>query len=209
MPLRLATAVLLAVAVTSGPAFACKGPTLIFADNFQSADPAWHGELAVSGGHANVAAIPNQFAGAFYGGEFIDSGDYCVNMVGPTLQDQTAIRGGMVFGFTDVENFYAFLAEEDGKATVIRKLNGQPPLSPVAMRAAPALKTGANVTNTLRITWDGTSASAYINDQPFITFNLPQALQNTMIGLDVENDTASGSSPIAYTFSNLKVTNVP
>jgi len=157
MSLRLATAVLMAVAVTSGPVFACKGSTTIFQDNFQTADPAWHGELAVADGHANVTASPvilggvlagGTFGGAFYGGKIIDSGDACVDMVGPVgqaVKDPSTVTAGIMFGFTDMENYYVFLARGDGKAAVMQALSIGA-LTPVAYQPAPALKAGANVT---------------------------------------------------------------
>ena len=211
MSLKVATAALVAMAVTSGPALACMGPTVIFQDTFQTADPAWSAlntPTAISGGHAQVTAPTNgEYSDLRYEGMFMTTGDYCVNMLSPTVQDPTTALAGIMFGASG-SGFYVFLVEEDGQAEISLSENGGW-LNPVSMRAAPALKTGGNVTNTLRVTFKGNSASAYINGQPFITFNIPQAFQNTMIGFYAENDAASGSPPITYTFSNLKVTNVP
>jgi len=212
MSLRLAMVFLAAMAVTSTPAFACKGSTVIFQDNFQTADPAWHGELAVADGHANVTASPTTFGGAFYGGKIIDSGDACVDMVGPNVADPSTAAAGIMFGFTDVNSYYLFMAREDGQAAVIQFLpagDHEATLTPVAYQVAPALKPGANVTNTLRVTWSGTRASTYINDQLFFAFDI-QALQNTMIGLYVGPDFAPDTSAsVTYQFNNLKVTNAP
>lgn len=202
--LRFAIIVALTAAAWSSPAFACDGSTVLFTDNFQTAEPAWHGSIAISGGQANVTASPGDFGGAFYGSMFIDSGDACVDVMGPGLQNWTQAVAGIIFGFTDIDNFYAFMVEEDGQAVVVQKQNGGI-LHPVGLRAAPGFKTGANVTNTLRVTWNGSSAATYINSQPFVTFNI-SPLQNSMIGLYVETDL---STPITYQFSNLKVTNVP
>jgi hypothetical protein len=200
---KLATAVFVAVAVTSAPAFACMGPTVIFQDSFQTLDPAWasifDGTIAASGGQAQVTVPAGEIGGAYYGNKFVDSGDFCVDMVS---SDPTT-AGGIVFGFTS-DGWYQFEAGDNQQAAVTQ-ITDEGQLSPVSWRAAPALKTGANVTNTLRVTWKGTSASTYINGQPFVTFNIP-AFQGSKIGLIIDN---GGSVPMTYNFSNLKVTNVP
>jgi hypothetical protein len=209
MSLKLATAVLVAVAVTAGPAFACKGPTVIFADPFQTEDPAWSlvgaGPLTISGGHAQLSSPAGEYTLADYQGMFIDTGDACVDMVGPTVADPSTASAGIVFGLSDGGDFYAFVVEEDGQAAVLRLQNGAW-LTPVSWRASPAIKTGGGVTNTARVTWKGTSVSTFINDQPFVTFNIPQAFQNTTFGLMAQNAAPAATT---YQFSNLKVTNVP
>lgn len=206
LSLKLAMAALAVMAVASGPALACKGPTVIFSDNFQTANPAWSapvGTLAIANGQAQLTAAAEQPALAIYGGKFIDSGDACVDIVAPNVQDPTEAIGGIVFGLSQAD-FYAFVVRPDGQAAVIRQQNGGW-LTPVPPRAAPALKTGANVANTLRVTWQGTNAAAYINDQPFITFTVP-AFQNSEIGFYAESDL---STPVAFQFGNLDVTTVP
>ncbi len=206
MPVRLATAVLVAVAVTSGPTFACKGPTVIFQDNFQTLDPGWYGGLAAAGGHGSLTAAAGELNFAFYGGKIIDSGDVCVDMVSPpNLKDASDAHGGIMFGFTDFANYYAFVATEDGEASVLGAHNGAS-LTPVVTRPAPQLKRGANVSNALRVTWKGTNVSTYINDQPFITFTLHYSFKNSFIGLYGSNDESAATT---FQFGTLKVTNVP
>jgi hypothetical protein len=211
MSLKFTTGLVAVLALCSGPALACKGPTTIFSDNFQTLDPAWSaavGDPTVSGGHAQLSAQSGGYLNFLaYEGAFIDTGDFCVDVVAPTLQDTTTGEGGIMFGLDSGGNFYAFVVEEDGKARITRYQNGGW-LTPVSERAAPSLKTGPSVTNTLRVTWKGTSASAYINDTLFVTFAVP-AFQNTMIGLYMENDTAAGGPTIVYQFANLDITNVP
>ena len=221
MSLKLATASLVAVAVTSSPAFACMGSTVLV-DNFQ--DPGWGAPdmplqqglnkltpvppiLTISGGSAQLTPLPGAFALADYGGQYVHSADACVDVLSPTVADPTQAAAGIVFGLTDESDFYVFAVEEDGQAAVLQ-YNGAW-LYPVAMRAAPALKAGANVTNTLRVTWNGTSGATYINGQAFATFTLPN-FQNTQFGIWCEGD--QGADPTisaTYQFSNVKLTNVP
>jgi hypothetical protein len=211
MLLRFVTAVLAVAAVTSSPALACMGPTVIFADNFQSADPAWGSmfgsAMSISSGQAQltVPATKSGAAGAaFYGGMFVDSGDYCIDVVGPAVADPTTALGGIIFGMGDSEDFYLFAADQAGRAEVLQDNNGKA-LFPVQLRATPLLKQGT-VTNTLRVVWKGTSVMTYINGQPFAAFNLPEAFINSKIGLFADSGT---SASVTYKFSNLKITSVP
>lgn len=213
MALRFAAATLLAVAFQGSSAFACKGPSVIFQDNFQAATQAWHGNMTVANGQANVVARINTFGGAFYGAVFVDTGDACVDMTSPTVTQANTAAAGLMFGFTDVNNYYVFMTREDGQAAILRWQNGVP-LAVVSYHPATALKTGA-ATNTLRVVWKGASGSAYsgtayINDQKFFDFDFPPAFRNTMVGLYVGPEFESFLSPaITYQFGNLKVTNVP
>jgi hypothetical protein len=204
MSWRLVTAVLVVMAAASGPALACKGPTLIFSDDFKTADPAWvpeAGTLNITGGMAQLNAQPGNFAAADYEGFFLDSADACVDMTAPVVKDPTTILGGILFGFTDSSNFYSFVVRADGNAAIFRLQNGGW-LTPVPMRAAQGVKTGANAVNTLRVTWKGTAGTAYINDQQFIAFKI-QPLTNSTFGIYCQ----PAGDP--YQFSNIKVTNVP
>lgn len=207
MSLRLALAVLVAMAVYSRPALACMGPAVIFADNFKTQDPAWTynpTEFSIAGGQAKLTVPAGGDTRALYEGMFIDSGDYCIDVLSPAVASPSEAFAGIIFGESG-GNYYAFVAQENGQAAILEEQN-EKWLTPVTFRAAPALKTGSGVTNSLRVTWKGGSVSAYINGQLFVTFNLPTAFQNTKIGLYAENETAT---PISYAFSNLKVTNVP
>ena len=203
---RVAIAVGATLIFASKATLACKGPTQIFADNFQTQEPAWYGTLTIGGGLATLPASPRQHNLAFYGGKSIDSGDACVDVTGPSgLQDPTKVRVGIMFGFTDFANYYAFVIDEGGRAAVIGAHNGGS-LVPVTSRPAASIKTGPGIANTLRVTWKGNAVSTFINDQPFVTFPLHYGLNNSFIGLYGGNDEPATTT---FQFSNLKVTNGP
>jgi hypothetical protein len=209
MPLRFTIALLVAAGATSGPALACMGPTVIFADNFQTEDPAWGamtGTLSIAGGYAALTPHVGDYAAASYGGAFVDNGDACVDVMSPAVAAPAQAAGGILFGMTDLDNFYVFAAEEDGQAAIYQRRDGAWN-TPVAWRPAPALKSGGNVTNTLRITWNGTTGAAYINGQTFATFTI-QPFKNTKFGIWCEGDPAvNPTSGATFQFSNLKITN--
>jgi hypothetical protein len=206
MSLKLMSAVLIALAAACGPALACKGPTLLFSDNFQTVDPAWNsqfGTLNIGGGKVQMSSDAGNIALVLYQGAFFDSGDACVDITATGVTDPTMVRGGIVFGATDSSNFYIFMLQANGQATIERMQNGGW-LTPVPTRAAPGAKAGVAAVNTLRLTWKGTDASAYVNDQLFINFKI-QPFTNGMFGFEAEGD-VSGYN---VSFSNVKITNAP
>jgi hypothetical protein len=212
LKLKFATAVVLAVAATTGQAFACMGPTVIYSDNFQQANPAWAGPpntLVISGGVAQLTPPQGDWTITGYTGAAIDTGDMCADMVSPTVPDQSQAVGGLVFGLdasSSSIDYYSLQIEEDGYVTVARWQNSAW-ANPLPWKAAPMVKTGPNATNNLRVTWKGTTGTAYINGQSVGTFTM-QPVQNTLIGFFGQGD-ASPTAGATWKFSNLKVTNAP
>lgn len=204
MSLKLTAAALLALTVSSAPTFACsmtQSSQVISPPNFTIADPAWqalnNGTFTITGGNANVAVPAQQWGGVIYGGKFIDTGDVCVNVVLPNDPNSGA---GIIFGDTETDT-YMFEIYASGQADVSDATN-EGWLSPVAEVASSLIKTGANASNELRITWNASSASAYINGQLFKTFPV-SAFQGNKIGLVVES---VGTSSESVQFGNLSVT---
>jgi hypothetical protein len=83
----------------------------------------------------------------------------------------------------------------------------------VPWQAAPNLKTGANVSNTLRVTIGpaggaatGNSGTVYVNGAKFAAVTLPP-MQGAKLGIWGEGDPGVNSvSGATWTFSNLKIT---
>jgi hypothetical protein len=204
MSLKLTTATLFALAVTSAPVYACsmtQSSQVINPPNFTVTDPSWsainNATFNISGGNATVTVPAQQWGGVAYGGKFVDSGDICVSLVVPADGG-----GGIIFGNTETDT-YMFEIWGNGQADVADSTN-EGWLSPVAEVASSLIKTGTNASNELRITWNATSASAYINGKLFNTFPL-SAFQGNKIGLAVEG----GANSAAVQFSNLSVTTAP
>jgi hypothetical protein len=197
---------LLAIAIAPGPALACKGSILVFADDFKVADPAWQsidddGKLTIAAGKLQVTTAPGNGALVQYSGFFMDSGDACVDMVAPEVKDPQKILGGILFGLTQT-SFFGFVLRADGFAAVIRKEDGGW-LFPVQMKKAGGAKPGANVSNTLRVTWKDAAAQTYINDQPFATIRIIRPIRNGKVGVYAEPEGET------YQFTNFKVTDTP
>src|SRR5262249_6440598 len=96
MSLKCITGVLVAIALASTPALACKGRNTVFSDDFAREDAAWEamfGDFSVGNGRAQVKSEAGKLALVGYNGEFFDSGDACVDVVSPN------VRGGVMGGF--------------------------------------------------------------------------------------------------------------
>jgi hypothetical protein len=203
---KFAAAIFLTMAVTSAPAYACtmtQGSQVINPPNFQNTDPAWsvvnNATFTVGGGTAKVTVPGQQWGGVVYGGAFVDTGDVCVDIV---LSADPNSGAGIVFGDTSNAT-YMIEIWASGEADVA-EWTPEGWLNPVAEVASSLVKTGANASNDLRITWNGTSASAYINGQLFQTFPLA-AFQGSKIGVEVES---GGNNPTTVQFSNFSVTQI-
>lgn len=196
MSLRL-TAALVALAVASDPTFACMGPTVIYQDDFQSANPAWDttpsmipipldfAVLSIAGGAAKLTPLAGDFAVAVYGDQFFPSSqfpsfDACVDVTSPSVADASQAAAGIAFGQNNSSGFYVFAVEEDGQAAVAQFQQqpfGWSYLAP--WQAVQGLNTGANARNTLRVTVSpaagaiGSSATFYVNGVTFATLALP------------------------------------
>jgi hypothetical protein len=194
MSLRL-TAALVALVVASGPTLACMGPTVIFQDDFQSANPAWDINptgiaipidfpvLSIADGAAELTPLAGEFAVAVFGDQFFPSSqfssfDACVDVTSPSVADPTQAAAGIAFGQTG-SGFYVFAAQEDGQAAVAQfQQQTWSYLAP--WQAAQGINTGTNATNTLRVTVTpaaagatGSNATFYVNGVKFTTLALP------------------------------------
>jgi hypothetical protein len=203
MSLRLVTGALLAIAVASSPALACKGPNVIFADNFAEADPGWgtNDSLVIGSGHAQLKSQPGGVAGSFYSGSFFEDADICIDVAAPAAKNPAEVNAGLVFWADDWDNFYMFQITPGGQASIYRSQKGKS-MFPVSWRKAD-VKTGANAANTLRLVLKGTSATAYINDKQFAAFKGMPPKDGSLIGMFGASENGAVN---VWTFSNLKVT---
>jgi len=204
MSLKLVTGVLLALAVASSPALACKGSEIIYSDDFKELDPAWSpvfGKYTASGGKLQVQSDPGKVAVMHYEGDFFPSADLCIDISLPNVKDPEEVFAGV--SFTTSNGTYYYGIRPDGQAGVLRYAGGW--LRPVAPRKVDALRTGPNVTNTIRIVWkaDDPTVSTFINDRPFVNFKANEANKNRKIGIYAETEGA------VFLYSNLKVSTPP
>jgi hypothetical protein len=204
MILRLFMTAFLAVALASAPAFACKGPKVLFEDDFKEADPGWpiDDSIAIASGHLQVRSPAGEVRGVMYSGATFEDADMCVDVAVTAARDPTAVVGGLVFWYDDWDNFWALLFSPEGSATVYR-VQKKKALNPVTWRKAAAIKTEPNAVTSLRIAIKGTALSTFINDRPFAAFKGQPPEGGGLVGFWASSEPGA---PNTFTSSNFKLT---
>ena len=167
---------------SAGASAGCSGNVLL-SDDFTEVDPAWSlngTNSTIVGGKMRIKPEPGYGQGAFYQGAVFGNADMCVDITSPELRDSN-ISAGIVFHYTDWDNYIAVLINPSGRLGVARVDNKQV-LFPVAWRDVPNLKKGANVVNSIRATWSGTSLAIYVNGQHIVTGKLIGVTGKSTIG---------------------------
>ena len=114
---------LIALAIASSPALACKGKTVLFEDNFTDRDPAWGSSEAVviEKGVMKITPPPNGVGAAYYSGDLFEKGDFCVDVTIPELKDPQNTVAGLIIGGQDYGNWYLVVLKPVGAVYVDRK----------------------------------------------------------------------------------------
>jgi hypothetical protein len=189
-----------------GVALACQGPNTIYSDDFKTADPSWgtydgtrieNGKLTVTAAADRIYQLQNQSG-------FFDDIDFCADMVQHT-DDPGNSDGGLLFWATDSDNYYLFLVSITGRAKVVRRQAGRW-VTPVAFTANDAIKTKNTDANSLRVVTKGNVATFYVNGKQFSQLKGFPPQGGGLIGVFGE---AGPKAPVAFDFTNLKITNVP
>jgi hypothetical protein len=192
-----------AAATTAG----CTGKAKL--DNALSADdPSWPSPddvFSIGDGKIQLTAEADKGAWVQYGGALFDDADICVDISVSGVTDPSGSYGGLLFWFVDADNYYGFHYDPAGDASILRMQNGKL-LWPVRWRKVPTLKTGSDAVNSLRVTLKGNSITSYINGQQFFKVNGDQPKGGGQFGFDGFSEKAN---PNPWTFTNLKITDVP
>jgi hypothetical protein len=220
--MRFAAGFFVAAALVSAPARACMGPTVLFSDDFQQPSDAWQtlrgDRLDISGGALAFTPNGGAFGVAIYTAQSMDSGDACVSITTPPVLIHPASSwAGIVFGLKPDSNdqasgYYALLVSPSGNAIMLESRAGH---HSAKLAPMPAIKTGSDAVNMLRVTWNGASGQAYVNGQPFGQFDIA-ALKDTLFGFWAAGDasdvlTLGGTRARGATwkFGTLTITSVP
>jgi len=203
MPMKLVTGVLLAMAIASSPALACKGSEVLYSDDFKELDPGWNvifGNFEASGGKLAAKSEPGKVALMEYDADFFPGADVCVDILSPNVKDPSNVFAGISFR-TSNSTYYVGI-RPDGFAGVLRYSGDW--LRPVSPRKFDAVKPGA-ASNTLRVVWKAgdPTVSTFINDKPWVNFKANEANKNRKIGIYAEPESG------IFQYSNLKVSTPP
>jgi hypothetical protein len=179
--------------LVSTQALACKGPNLQMTDDFSEVDEAWSpffpALMKIDGGKLSISSDPGKFNAIVYEGSFFPAADVCVDVTttGPTSRDALSGGAGLAFAITSYSDFFVFMVRPDGTGQ-ISHLTNKGWLNPVPLKKSDAIKTGANAVNTLRVKYNKTGGTAYVNDKPFANFKIIGGADNSKIGFYTESE---------------------
>jgi hypothetical protein len=196
----VALAALVAAVCVGGPAFACKGKTVLFEDNFT--DDSNFGDVSQYGGIADgvfkVIAQKGYNYHFFYQGDSYDKADICIDVAQLTSGDA---GGGLLFAAQGGDSYYYFWVNPAGVAGISHLANHKW-LNPVPARKLSNLDPKKI---TLRLTLNGAKATAYVNGQKIADFKVAPVEGGGFVGVGADG----GPEGITWGFSNLKVTDLP
>jgi hypothetical protein len=146
--------------LAAGPALACKGPNVLFQDDFRQIDDSWNVDphadaVTIEDGKVKVKADPSAGYTVLYGGLNFDDADLCVTVQVPRQTENGAqVAAGPVFWAQDFDNYYTFTITPDGVAAIARLIKGR--WHYLLIRDADGIKTRPGDKNVLRVTTPAT-----------------------------------------------------
>ena len=192
MSLRLLASVLVAMAIGSAPALACKGREVLFEDKFQEEDAGWPEGMTIANGRAEMKPEKGYVQWAFYTGAAFPEADICLDLIIPQYKEYAT--GGLLFWGGNNENWFALriTTSEGGYAQVQRRQGKEISWLRWTGARRPASRAAPGSTNQLRVVVKGTNAQTFINDRPFAKFKGIN-LAGGLIGLYAGSETNPGA----------------
>ncbi|WP_421722828.1 hypothetical protein [Bauldia sp.] len=193
------------VGAVGGVQAACQGTTILYQDGFERLQPTWGSEtdfFRVVDNQLEVRPPSDTYYWSANSANLYDDIDMCVTMTTLAEGDPLESKAGLVFWYTDVNNFYVFELAPNGKASVWRRQRGKW-LPQVEWRDAEGANQGDGAINELRVTTLGSQAIFYVNDQQFEKIEGTPPDNGQQIGI------FAASPPdgvAAFGFDNLTVT---
>lgn len=148
---------------------ACQGSSILYQDGFERLQPTWGTEsdfFRVVDSQLEVRPPSDTYYWSANSANLYDDIDMCVTMTTLTEADPLESKAGLVFWYTDVNNFYVFELAPNGKASVWRRQRGKW-LAQVEWRDAEGANQGDGAINELRVTTLGSEATFYVNGERF------------------------------------------
>ena len=198
---------LVASSLAATPALACKGKSVLYRDDFRKVDPAWdrHNWFAIGSGRAQMTPDVGKALTVVLNGATFDQADLCADMAMADPANPQKPFAGLVFWVQDYGNLYGFMVSAAGTAAIVRA-QSRKWAQAVPWRKVTNLRTRPGAVNTLRVTIEGDRATAYINDQTFVTITGQAPKDGGLIGFHGESEMNNTDT---WIFSNLKITDLP
>lgn len=199
---------MLAATILSAPiVHACMGNQVLLQDNFQNWASNWGTPddfHSVKNGQMVISPPLGQADIYFSQGNIFNDMSACVDIAvasgGPKLG---YTFGGIAFWSVDVNNTYYFAVGPSGTYSVARYVAGRF-ISIVPWASTPAVKSGLNQVNHLRVVTKGGQATLYVNDKQVALIDGQPPQGGSEVGLMVQSGPKTRD---VYEFSNLKITN--
>jgi hypothetical protein len=203
--IRLGVAALLLLASGNVVFAACGGGTILFEDRFETLQPTWgppsesfkaeDGKLVVAPDAASYFWATNQAS-------LYDDIDMCVSMTTVAGVEPEEVKAGVVFWYSDDNNFYVLEYSSNGQASVWRRQRGEW-LEQIAWQEVEGAHDGDGAVNELRVVTKGSQATVYLNETEVGRFNGVAPNNGQRIGVFVASPEAGAAR---FTFDNLKIT---
>jgi hypothetical protein len=160
----------LVLSLFAGTAWAvCPSVNVQFEDSFAQFKPTWGDptpEVKVENGSMILSPASGTYAWRANTAGLYDDVDMCVTVTTQTSVDPADAKAGVIFWYTDVNNFYVFEIAPNGAASVWRRQRGKW-LAQVKWTDSASVNKGDSAINELRVTTAGSDATLYINGTEF------------------------------------------
>lgn len=183
----------------------CQGSTILFQDSFERLQPTWGGEtegFRVVESELEVRPPADTYFWSANSANLYDDIDMCVTMTTIDEADPLESKAGLVFWYSDSNNFYVFEMAPNGKASVWRRQRGKW-LPQVEWVDAEGANQGNGAINELRVTTIGSEATFYVNGTEFEQLTGSPPDNGQQIGIFAASPPESIA---AFAFDNLTVT---
>jgi hypothetical protein len=176
-------------------------------DNFAKLQSTWTGNpelaswLSLKENKLMVQLPQNISQNLNYSMDAYSSGEIRVKISLEACQDASLCSGGLVFWSTPKSNYSLNISPLTGKVYVARYVDGRY-LYPVSERECSAVKKGLGQINEVRVVFNGSQATAYINDQKFASLDGQAPEDGGVVGMTIQSPTAS---PAAWSLSEFKL----
>lgn len=204
MTLAAAGAAVISLIASSQILLACEGSSVLFEDDFSSADPSWgnYSDLKIGNGVLTIlinpdAGYPLQNQSGFFDGNY----DICVDAVQKNT-DPTNAWAGILFWGVDYENYYIMDVSTNGYVNVSRKQKGRW-LNPVNWVQTDGVVRRGTAANQLRLVVKGNQATGFVNGKEVFSFKGQPPSGGGLIGI---YGSAPKETAASYDFDNFKVT---
>lgn len=176
-------------------------PTVLFADRFQTLDPAWGAaddQLRVERNGLIVESIADRAYTPLYRGNFF--GDCDIRVKVSEVNGGLDKPAGIAFWAEDYGSYYVAQIRSDGRFGVWR-YHAEAWQVAVEPKVVDAVKPGLNEENELRVVTRGTTATVYVNGTRVASFAGDPPPGGGIVGLHAE----SGGTPYRWRFTDFSV----